>query len=72
MDNEYEYKRALIFLERKVVVHVSTLKGYWCNGILLEVSQEHFIVKDRYDGSEKLIFFNELKKSLEQFKEVGE
>lgn len=70
MENEYEYKRALLFLERKVLVHVSVKNGYWCNGILLEVSKDFFVIKDRVGGQEKFIYFSELKKSLEPYKEV--
>lgn len=69
MGDEYEYKRALIFQERKTIVHAST-KRFWTNGIILEVSKEHIVIKDREDGNEKFIFFSELIKPLEPTKEV--
>jgi hypothetical protein len=67
MIDEYEYKRALILLDKKVTVHASKKDGYFSNGILVEVSQEHFIIRDKVDGNEKLILFEELKKPLELF-----
>ncbi len=71
MNHEYEYKRALVFFERQVLVHAST-NNFWCNGIILEVNEEFFVIKDRKDGDNKFIYFSELKKSLTPFKEVGE
>ena len=68
MGDEYEYKRALLFLTRKILVHASTEK-FWCNGILLEVSPDFVVIRDRYDGKEKFIYFSELKKPLEPFTE---
>lgn len=72
MDNEYEYERALIFLNRKTIVHASTIQGWFINGILVEVGKKHFVIIDRKGGSQKFIFFKELKKSLEPYKEVEE
>lgn len=71
MNNEYEYERALIFFERKTVVHASTIK-YWTNGIIVELSKEHIVIKDRKDGAQKFIFFKELTKPLEPTKEPGQ
>ena len=75
MKNEYEYKRAMIFFERGTIVHASVknLHGdFFINGIIVEISKKHIVIRDRKDGSQKFIFFDELKKSLEPFKEVGE
>jgi len=76
MNYEDEQKRALIFLERKTLVHISTTrllpntdKEYWFNGIILEVGTNFFIAKDRVGGQEQLILFSELKKSLEPYTE---
>lgn len=71
MENEYEYERAKVFFERKTIVHVSTKQGFFFNGIILEVAESFFVLKDRFDGKEKFIYFSELKKSLEPFKEEG-
>jgi len=75
MSNDYEeYRRALIFQKRETIVHVSTNREdfFWCNGLLLEVANDYFVIKDRKDGKEHLILFSELKKPIEKFKEVGE
>lgn len=74
MNNEDEHKRALIFLERKTLVHISTNRdnNFWCNGIILEVGGDFFIIKDREGGKEHIIFFSELNKPLESFKEKEE
>jgi len=69
MADEYEYKRALLFLERMITVHASKKDGFWCNGLLLEVAKDFFVIKDRFGGQEKFIYFEELKKPLEPFKE---
>ena len=69
MENEYEYERALIFLERKILVHISRKDGFWCNGILLEVGPSFIVIKDKEGGKEHFIFFEELKHPIEPFKE---
>ncbi len=66
MNNEYE--RAKIFFESKILVHAGTEK-FFTNGIILEVGENHIIIKDRYDGRERLILFTELNKPLEKFTE---
>ena len=66
MNNEYE--RATIFFKSKTLVHVGT-KKFFTNGIILEVSEKHLVIKDRYDGRERLILFSELTKPLEKFTE---
>lgn len=71
MNNEHE--RALIFFERKCMVHISTNREnrFWCNGFILEVGKNFFVIKDREGGKEHFIFFSELNKPIEKFKEVG-
>ena len=64
INNEHEYRRALIFQERKTMVHVSRINGIFTNGLLIEVSKEFFIIKDRFSGKEITIFYSELKKPL--------
>lgn len=68
MNNEYEYKRALIFFKNKTLVHISKNTGFWCNGIIKNVDKEYFIIEDREDKIDKYIFFDELKKEIEPFK----
>jgi len=70
MGDDYEYERAKLLLKRKIMVHCST-HNFFANGILLEVSEKHFVIKDRKDGAEKFVFFEELKKPLEPYNEVG-
>lgn len=68
MEHEYEYKRAMIFFKKKIVVHAST-NIFFTNGIIIEISKDHVVIIDRKDGHQKLIFFSELKKPLEPTKE---
>lgn len=65
-----EHKRALIFLKRKTMIHVSRINGIWHNGIILEVCEEFFVLKDRESLLEETILFSELKKPLAKTKEV--
>lgn len=71
IDYDNEKKRAEIFAERGTTVHISKTDGRWHNGLILEIEREFFVLKDRMDGSENLIFFSELKKPIERFKEAG-
>jgi hypothetical protein len=70
IDKKEEYKRALIFLERKSIVHVSKTEGLFLNGIILEANPKFFVIKDRIDGREYFVFYSELKKGLELFREA--
>lgn len=70
IDNEHEHERSIFFSERKITVHISRIDGFWCNGLILEVGSDFFIIKDRFDGKEHFIFFQELKKPIEKFNEV--
>ena len=67
MINDHEYERALIFFNRKIPVHVSKDNGIFHNGLIIEISKEHFVLKDQVDGKEYFILFSELKKSLERY-----
>lgn len=71
IDHREEYERALIFMKRKILVHVSRYNGLWHNGLILEVNKNFFILKDRVEGKEEFILFEELKVPLEKCKEVG-
>jgi len=72
INHEEEYKRALIFLERKTKIHVSRMNGLFHNGILLEVSKNFFVIRDYVSGKEEYILFEELKESIEKYREVEE
>lgn len=67
MINEDEKRRAEIFLERKTIVHVSRKDGIYFNGLLQEVGSDFFIIRDRIENKNQIIFFSELKKPLEEF-----
>jgi len=70
MEDENEKQRAEIFMNRKSMVHVSKKDGAYYNGLILEVGNTFFVLKDRFEETEKFIFFNELKKPLELFTEA--
>jgi len=71
MNTKHEYERAQIFFRRGIIVHAST-NSYFTNGLILEISEKHIVIKDRKDGKDKFILFEELKKSLEPTKERRE
>jgi hypothetical protein len=74
VDIKVEREKALIFSERKTIVHISKIfdNPAWINGIILEVGTDFFLIKDRLNGREYLILFSELKSSIEIYKERGE
>jgi len=69
---EVEKERSLVFLERKIVVHISKSSGYWVNGIILEVGRDFFFIKDRLNGKEEMVFFHELKYPISIYNEKEE
>lgn len=69
INTEQERERALIFSERKTIVHISKLDGLFLNGIILEVGSDFFLLKDRLEGREYMILFSELKHSIDIYKE---
>jgi hypothetical protein len=70
MNNEDEKKRAEIFLERETIVHITTNRGIFLNGPILEVGSDFFVIKDRFEEREQIVLFSELKKPIEPFREV--
>lgn len=70
IDDKNERVRALIFHERRSIVHISKTDGRFYNGIIMEVGSNWFILRDRLTGNEIMILFNELKKPIEIFREV--
>ena len=65
MGNEYE--RALIFFNRKIIVHVVKEDGTFYNGLILEISKEFFVIQDRVMG-EQYVLFAELKRQIEPYR----
>lgn len=66
MINENDYEKAKIFFERQMIVHVSKLNNEFLNGLILELSEKFFVIKDFKKG-EQFVFFNELKKPIELY-----
>ena len=64
---DLNYKRAKIFFEDKIPVHVALKSGSFYNGYILEEPKlEFFILHDRKIGYTP-IFYIELKKPLVQY-----
>lgn len=72
IDNDNEKRRAEVFLNNKIQIHVSKTDGRFFNGYILNVGSDFFILKDRFNDKQQFIFFSELKKPLEPFQEVRE
>ena len=69
MTNEnMNYDKAKIFLERKIKVHVVKTNGTFYNGFISEISksQDFFIIEDIKEGP-RLIFFAELNEPIEEY-----
>lgn len=73
--NDIDYRRAKVFFEKKIPIHVSLKSGSFYNGYILEKPNiDFFILHDRKDGYTP-IFYIQLKKPIVQFQgdlEVGE
>jgi len=61
---------ARYFCENQVSSHVTLKSGQFWNGFIMEVSSDFFIMDDKKEGH-KVIFFNELKRPIEEFQEIG-
>lgn len=59
MENDLMFKRAKLFFERKIPVHVSMKSKKFANGEIIEVKADFFIVLDRKLG-EFPVFFLEV------------
>jgi len=68
---DMNYDRAKIFCRRQIKVHISKTTGTFLNGIITEVRPEFFFLDDIIAG-EQLVFFQELNKPIEQFKNKEE
>ena len=63
-------KIARYFCENQIVSHITLHSGQFWNGLIKEVSSDFFIIDDNKEGN-KVIFFIELKRPIEEFQEVG-
>jgi len=61
---------ARYFYENKIESHIVLNSGQFWNGLIMEVASDFFILDDKKEGH-KVIFFQELKKPIEEFQEVG-
>ena len=64
------YDRAKVFLDKKTIVHISK-EGTFLNGVIVEVGSDFFFIDDKKTGRQ-LVFFRELNKPIEEFREEGE
>lgn len=71
MINTNETKRAEYFLDKKIAVHIIKTSGEWMNGTIKNVSEDFFILDDRIKG-EQFIYFSELKKPIEPYRNLGD
>jgi hypothetical protein len=70
---ERDYLRAKVFWERKIPVHIALKSGTFYNGYIAEEpTLDFFFIDDCMQGNKdgkKLIFFIELIKPIDEFKE---
>ena len=53
--------KANVFFEKDIIVHVTTHSGSWYNGMISEICNIYIKLKTIPYGSEKIIFFSEIK-----------
>ena len=63
-------KIARYFCENQIEAHLIRNDGIFFNGFIKEVGADFCIIDDKEDGG-KLVFFQELKRTIEEFQEVG-
>lgn len=49
-------KRAALFLEKNIAVHIVTKSDSWFNGYILKVYDDYFDILDREDGAVPVFF----------------
>lgn len=71
MDEENNNERiARYFCDNQIEAHIKLTSGSFWNGLIKEVSSEFFIIDDNKEGN-KVIFYRELERPIEEFQEVG-
>jgi len=63
-------ERAQVFFKQQKRVHVSKKNGSFYNGVITELGSDFFFIKDE-KGTNQLVFFSEINKPIEEFKEIG-
>lgn len=58
MNNELT-KRANFYFENKTTVHIETNQRRFHNGLIIEISQDHILLLDKFAG-EIILFFSEI------------
>lgn len=68
MDNENEinYERAKLFLERNIKVHIVKNNGVFYNGVLVEVTEKFIVINDTEEGN-RTVFYPELNRPIEEY-----
>lgn len=69
MIDENEMKRVEYFFKKGSIIHITKKDGFFYNGIILEFGESFLIIKDRKEGNEYYINYDELKKPVEEFTE---
>lgn len=66
IDEQLNYERALIFLQKKIPAHVVKTNKVFYNGLIVEVDLTCFFIEDIEDGRQ-LILFKQLNKDIEEY-----
>ena len=67
--NEKDKNVVFCFMKNNITAHISKSNGKFMNGKILRVFDDFFIIDDFIYGNTN-VFFNELNKPVEEFKEV--
>ena len=67
---DIEFKRAEYFFKRKVEVHILKKDGRSFNGLIVELSNDFFVIQDRLNGKQ-FVLFSELAKPIKIFTKRG-
>lgn len=67
MENDMIREKIEFFLTNKITVHLEQENGQFYNGLILECSDKHLIILDRYVGK-AFVYYSNITK-LEPYKE---
>ena len=62
-------KRVEYFFKNQIPIHISLKTERWLNGIILEVSDEFFILKEFKEGEKPIFYIEILPNGIEPFTE---
>lgn len=63
-------RKAQVFFDEKIIVHISLNNGSFYNGRLFEVNENYLIIHDREEGRKRIFLFDI--KNIDEFREAGE